>query len=153
MDKRLNKIVKVLIVAGMILGAAGCISGLALGGWPGVTTLHLQVNGDPAWHGIASGILAALAILGGEWIGWTLLQMMRSLEQNPFVLQNVIALRNMGFTALGIMVCGLLTLLFRMVPLLVFSALPIGLCGLFSLVLSNVFSKAVAYKEENDLTV
>ena len=48
---------------------------------------------------------------------------------------------------------GLLTLLLHPVPLMVLSSLPVGMCGLFSFVLSGVFAKAVAYKQENDLTV
>lgn len=59
----------------------------------------------------------------------------------------------MGFTALAVMVCGLLTIAFWPVPLAVLAALPIGMCGLFSLVLSDVFQRAVVFKQENDLTV
>jgi len=78
---------------------------------------------------------------------------MRSVDCDPFVQKNVLALRYMGFTAIGISVCGLLTLFLHPVPLAVVAALPIGMCGLFSLVLSQVFDKAVRIKQENDLTV
>lgn len=101
---------------------------------------------------IASG-LAVLCVVGCEYIAYVLYRMMCSLEGDPFVAANVVALRRMGFAALAVMGCGLLTLVFWPVPLAVLAALPIGMCGLFSLVLSGVFARAVAFKEENDLTV
>jgi hypothetical protein len=79
--------------------------------------------------------------------------MMRTLEEDPFVQKNVDALRRMGTVALLIAALGLSTLLLHPVPLAVIAALPVAMCGLFSLVLSRVFAQAVAFKQENDLTV
>jgi hypothetical protein len=79
--------------------------------------------------------------------------MMRTLQQDPFVRQNVVALKRMGVAALLISLLGLGTLLLHPVPLAVIAAVPVAMCGLFSLVLSRVFAQAVAYKQENDLTV
>jgi hypothetical protein len=59
----------------------------------------------------------------------------------------------MGLTALIVALLGLSTMLLQPVPLAVIAAIPVAMCGLFSLVLSRVFAKAVAYKQENDLTV
>ena len=49
--------------------------------------------------------------------------------------------------------CLLLVLLPANTILAQFVGAAVALCGLFSLVLSRVFARAVAYKEENDLTV
>ena len=151
MSKALNTIVKVFIVCGMLLGAAFILAVLFFPEALGKLLFH-NVNGS-SWRGYVSGALAVLAMLGCEFIALTMFKMMRSLEQNPFVAGNVAAMRRMGFTALGVTACGLITLAFVPAPLLVVGALPVGLCGLCALVLSNVFSRAVAYKEENDLTV
>ena len=98
-------------------------------------------------------IIASLCLLGGEYIAFTLFCMMNTLNSDPFVERNVRALRRMGIVALIIAVLGLSTMLLYAVPLAVVAALPVAMCGLFSLVLSRVFAKAVAYKQENDLTV
>jgi hypothetical protein len=79
--------------------------------------------------------------------------MMNTLERDPFVQKNVNALKRMGAVALVIALLGLSTLLLHPVPLAVIAAAPVAMCGLFSIVLSRVFAQAVAYKQENDLTV
>lgn len=149
MNKKLNFVVKSLIIAGMILGVVLFIwvVGNALEFSPSSFTSDELVR-----IFIAAG-LALLCLIGCESIAFTLLSMMRSLDRDPFYVENVKALRRMGFTALGVTACGLMTMVFWTVPLAVIAALPIGMCGLFSLVLSGVFARAVALKEENDLTV
>lgn len=152
MQAKLNFMVKCLIVAGMILGVALMIY---------LTCQITAYPGFPAIDGpdtsivpfIASYALTFICFLLAEYIAWTLLKMMRSLDGDPFVAENVVALRRMGIAALVIMALGLGTLLLRAVPLAVVFSLPIGMCGLFSLVLSGVFARAVAFKQENDLTI
>ena len=150
-NRWLTTLVKVLILCGMLLGAAAILM-VVLNRYPDGAALLTQVNGD-LWGGRISAVLAVLCVLGGEYIGATLFAMMCSLSGDPFVERNVKRLRNMGIAALSVMALALCTLLFRAVPLLVVGALPVGMCGLFSLVLSQVFSAAVAAKQENDLTV
>ncbi len=152
MNKTLNAIVRGLILFGMLLGLV-MLALIGLNKLPGGGTAYVELNGSPAWMGIVSGVLAALEVLGGEFIAYKLWRMMRSLEEDPFVKGNVESLRTMGFVALVMGGLGLMTLCFRPVPLMVIGALPICMCGLFSLVLSGVFDRAVAYKEETDLTV
>lgn len=151
MGKALNTVVKTLLLLGMVSGIAFAVI---------VFQIYLpnadetfRLDGKPAFFTAAAGILAMLCILGAEYIAVTLYRMMRSVEKDPFVPKNVRALRNMGIAALLVMACGLFTLLLHPVPLAVIAALPVGMCGLFSLVLANVFEKAVAFKQENDLTV
>lgn len=149
--KRLNLLVRVLIVMGMLLG-------LALGVY--ATTLVVSEfvhwwdgGGMQRWQLAASYAAMVLSLAGAEYIGLTLYRMMQTLESDPFVEWNVAAFRRMGITALCITALCLLTLVFWPVPLAVLASLPIGMCGLFSIVLSRVFARAVAYKQENDLTV
>ena len=147
----LYKIVQALIIAGMAVGLLLIyliVTNNAMLGW---RQMFITVNGDT--RSCLSGALAVLAVLGCEYIAYTLFRMMRSLSLDPFVVSNVRALRNMGFAALAVTALCLGTLFLIPVPLAVMAALPIGMCGLFSLVLASVFEKAVAFKEENDLTV
>ncbi len=144
-------LVKVLIIFGMLCGAA-LIVYVLVNVMPEVDTFFHDEEKPKAFFYIA-GAIAVLCVAGGEYIAATLFRMMCSLDKDPFVQANVQALRRMGWTALIVMAMGLGTLLLHPVPLAVIAALPVGMCGLFSLVLSAVFQKAVAFKEENDLTV
>lgn len=147
----LNRFVQVCVLLGMVAGLALIVDIFAYE-MPGVMDFFVR-EGKPQAYAVISGVIAALCIAGGEFIAYTLLSMMRTLEKDPFVRKNVDALRRMGVTALVIAGLGLSTLLMHPVPLAVIAALPVAMCGLFSLVLSRVFDQAVVYKQENDLTV
>jgi len=147
----LNLFVQICIVFGMLAGIALIVDIYALE-MPIVVDFFAR-EGKPVWYAVLSGVIATLCILGGEFIAFSLLGMMRTLKDDPFVQKNVDALRRMGCAALAIAVLGLCTLFLHPVPLAVIAALPVAMCGLFSLVLSRVFAQAVAYKLENDLTV
>jgi hypothetical protein len=150
-NRFLQIFVQACIVFGMLAGVA-LIVDIYVYEMPVVSDFFAQ-QGKPQFYApIASGI-ATLCIVGGEYIAYTLLCMMHTLEKDPFVQKNVDALKRMGIAALAIAVLGLGTLLLHPVPLAVIAALPVAMCGLFSLVLSRVFAQAVAYKQENDLTV
>lgn len=147
----LNRFVQVCIVLGMLAGV-GLIVHIYVYEMPVVRDFFLQ-EGKPASYAVISGVIASLCILGGEYIAFELLRMMHTLDGDPFVERNVLSLKRMGFTAIAIALLGLSTLLLHPVPLAVVAAIPVAMCGLFSLVLSGVFTQAVAYKQENDLTV
>ncbi len=147
----LNLFVQVCVIIGMLAGAALLVTIYTIE-MP-IVTDFFTLEGKPLWFATLSGVIASLCILGGEYIAFTLFCMMGTLERDPFVQKNVNALRRMGIVALVIALLGLSTLLLHPVPLAVVAALPVAMCGLFSLVLSRVFAQAVAYKQENDLTV
>jgi len=147
----LNRLVQVCIVLGMLAGIALIVL-IYVVEMP-IVTDFFRLEGKPHSFAVIAGVIASLCILGGEFIAFTLLCMMRTLEADPFVQKNVDALKRMGFTEIIIALMGLSTLLLHPVPLAVIAALPVAMCGLFSLVLSRVFAQAVAYKLENDLTV
>ena len=150
-SKFLNLFVQICIVIGMLLGVALIVA--IYGVEMPIVVDFFAKEGKPVWYAVASGVIATLCILGAEYIAFTLFCMMRTLERDPFVQRNVDALRHIGLMALAVAVLGLSTLLLHPVPLAVIAALPVAMCGLFSLVLSRVFAQAVAYKQENDLTV
>ena len=141
----------IVLLVGMIMGLI-LATFMVLNVFP-VTKLYFLEQGKSLVFYYLAGAIALLCVVGAEYIGIILLKMMFSLSKDPFIEANVRALRGMGVTALAIMSLGLSTLLLHPVPLAVIAALPVGLCGLFSLVLSGVFERAVAYKKENDLTV
>lgn len=151
MNRRLHLFVKILIICGMVLGLGLVVyvSGWVLPQYPELSVF----NNKAAWRYPVSYALMLVCFFGMEYIAWTLFGMMRTVDGDPFVERNVKALRNMGISALIVTAAALLTPVFITVPLAVLAALPIGMCGLFSLVLSGIFKKAVAFKEENDLTV
>ncbi len=151
-NRSLNQLVKILIVCGMV---AGCFFSCIILREMGMEVDRLSVErcGSHVLTCFAVG-LGLLFVAGAMVIAVTLLQMMRSLDQEPFVMKNVRALRRMGFVALGMAACCLLLLLLpanTIMAQLVGAA--VGMCGLFSLVLAQVFERAVACKQENDLTV
>ena len=150
-SKFLNLFVQICILIGMLLGVALIVA--IYGVEMPIVVDFFAKEGKPVWYAVASGVIATLCILGAEYIAFTLFCMMRTLERDPFVQRNVDALRHMGLMALAVAVLGLSTMLLHPVPLAVIAALPVAMCGLFSLVLSRVFAQAVAYKQENDLTV
>lgn len=151
MSKALNTLVKGLILLGMALGVVMAFV-LVFRILPMTSTFFFKEGRPPAYTW-AAGTLAVLFLCGGEYIAFVLYGMMRSLDGDPFVQRNVLALRNMGIAAFCMSAMGLSTLLLHPVPLMALASLPVGMCGLFSLVLSGVFDKAVAFKQENDLTV
>ena len=75
------------------------------------------------------------------------------LADDCFVRDNVTSLRKMGNYSFGIAIVTLLRL-FCYVNSAVFVILVVFvIAGLFSKVLSQVFDRAIGYKEENDLTI
>ncbi|MDO4572395.1 MAG: DUF2975 domain-containing protein [Clostridia bacterium] len=150
-SKFLQTLVKLLIIIGMLCGLAVGILALTVL-LPDAAQFFAEEQKPPAFSYIA-GALAVLCVAGCEFIAITLFRMMCTLDRDPFVKENVRALRHMGWTALIVMALALATLLLHPLALAVLAAPPLGMCGLFSLVLSGVFEKAVAFKEENELTV
>jgi hypothetical protein len=147
----LNRFVQGCILFGMLVGIALIVEIYAVE-MPIVIDFFVK-EGKAQIYAVLAGIIATLCLFGGEAIAAILFRMMGTLEKDPFVQKNVVALRRMGFIALIIALLGISTMLLHPVPLAVIAALPVAMCGLFSLVLSRVFAEAVAYKQENDLTV
>ena len=75
------------------------------------------------------------------------------LDENCFVLENVMSLRKMGNWSFFIAVMSVVRSIVYVTPAMTVVILVFVIAGLFSKVLAYVFEEAVQYKEENDLTV
>lgn len=151
-NKWLNGLVKGLLVVGLFAGLFVSYRLLFEMG-AAVDGLSMERYGTHALTWFAVG-LGVLFVIGAIVICVTLFFMMCSIDKDPFVRQNVVALRRMGVVALGMAACCLLLALLPANTILAqFVGAAVALCGLFSLVLSGLFERAVAFKEENDLTV
>jgi len=90
---------------------------------------------------------------GGAWIVLELILMLRSIPTNPFVFRNVRALKRVGIILAVLAVafgskCFVYNTFLTMVGAVIFV-----LACLFAFTLASLFSQAVAFREENDLTI
>jgi len=101
--------------------------------------------------------LCIIFILAGIFALAILLELRRMfktvINENPFIRENVISLKKMGFYAFIIAVLMGIKLFFTVTFTTLVLILVFIIAGLFSLVLSQVFDQAVTYKVENDLTI
>lgn len=85
---------------------------------------------------------------------WNLRGMFKTvISEDPFIKENVNALKRMGICSFVIALIMAVRLLFVITATALVLVLVFLIAGLFSLVLSQVFDKAVTYKQENDLTI
>jgi hypothetical protein len=99
-------------------------------------------------------IIFMIAGVFALFILWNLRQMFKTvIIENPFVRENVRALKRMGICAFIIALIMAIRLFIVITPAALVLVLVFLIAGLFSLVLSLVFDQAVTYKEENDLTI
>lgn len=75
------------------------------------------------------------------------------LDRNCFVMENVESLRKMGNLSFFIAVLSVVRSIVYVTVAMLVVILVFIIAGLFSKILALVFEEAVAYKEENDLTV
>ena len=96
---------------------------------------------------VLSGILCLMIL-------WQLRHMFDTvLADDAFVDANTISLQKMARYSLYISLLSALRLPFSPTPATVFIMIVFFIAALFSMVLSQVFAKAVQYKKENDLTI
>lgn len=99
-------------------------------------------------------VLFMLAGIGAVCIIHELRRMFRTvLAEDCFVTQNVVSLRRMGWIGLAIALITTVRLLVVFTPATLLIIIVFFIAALFSFVLSQVFDRAVRYKEENDLTI
>lgn len=96
---------------------------------------------------IIAGVFALIIL-------WNLRKMFRSvIEEDPFIQENVISLKVMGICSFAIAIMMAIRLFFIITPAALILVVVFLVAGLFSLVLSQVFDRAVTYKLENDFTI
>ena len=99
-------------------------------------------------------ILFMFSGVGAVCIIHELRRMFRTvLAEDCFVQQNVVSLRRMGWLGLAIALITAVRLAVIFTPATVVIIVVFFIASLFSFVLSQVFDRAVKYKEENDLTI
>lgn len=120
-------------------------------------TLPLILGGECSMEDagyVISLICWYLGTLGALVLLFILTRMVKSLNGDPFVRQNVAYLRRMAYIAIIMSAFTFLSAVlnaFR--PLLLLIGLMELFCAMLSLVLSRVFGQAVLFKEENELTI
>lgn len=75
------------------------------------------------------------------------------LAENPFVLENAGSLKKMSKCSFLIALLSIVRLPVSLTPATAVIVIVFSIAGLFSIVLCQVFEKAVQYKLENDLTI
>ena len=105
--------------------------------------------------GYRAFIMPFLMFVGaaGSWVVLEMILMLRSVPTNPFVLRNVRALKRVGaifaiLTAVFFCKCFVYNTFLTMVGGVIFL-----LACLFTFTLASLFAQAVAFREENDLTI
>lgn len=99
-------------------------------------------------------IIFMLAGVFALLILWKLRKMFKTvLAGDPFVEDNVLSLRRMGVYSFVIASLMAIRLFFAITMTAIVLVLVFLIAGLFSLVLSQVFDKAISYKLENDYTI
>lgn len=111
-------------------------------------------SAEIAEHYISMMVIFFLSGICGLIIVWQLKKMIATvLERNCFADSNTKSLKVMGKAAFVITVLFLIKVFILPTPATFIIVLTFFIAGLFSHVLSLVFSEAVRYKEENDLTI
>ena len=111
-------------------------------------------SSDFAEHYISMLVIFFLSGVCGLLIVWRLKKMITTvLERNCFVDSNTKSLKVMVKSAFVIAVLFIIKVFILPTPATYIIILTFFIAGLFSHVLSMVFSEAVRYKEENDLTI
>jgi hypothetical protein len=89
----------------------------------------------------------------GLWVILELIRMLRSIPLGPFVARNVRALNRVGGAALFLTAAFASKCFLYVTFLTVVGAAVFLLAGLFAFTLASLFRQAVAFREENDLTI
>ena len=96
---------------------------------------------------MASGVMALFIIKELRKMFLTVL------TDNPFVMENAGSLKKMGKCSVMIALLSIIRLPVSLTPATAVIIIVFAIAGLFSIVLCQVFEKAVQYKLENDLTI
>ncbi len=148
MNQRLVLFTKRLLDAMFYLGIALTISLPFLFRWVGTYILSFQKYYSPLTIlYVLSGVLCLLIVAELRKMFCTVL------EDNAFVDANVVSLKSMGKYSFLISLLSVIRIFFSPTPATAVVVIVFAIAGLFSIVLCQVFEKAVRYKEENDLTI
>ena len=116
---------------------------------------HWSMNGYVASSHYRRFVIAFLYVLGigGIWMVGELIRIMHTVPSNPFVAKNVSSIRRIGCISLGLALLFVIKCILFFTPFTFICGVVLFICGLLSLVLTQVFSQALRFKQENDLTI
>ncbi len=77
----------------------------------------------------------------------------KTLEKDPFINENTRSLLNMGKVSFVIFTCYVIKMFFLPTLATVIIIVVFGMAGLFCLTMKDLFSAAIEYKKENDMTI
>ena len=150
-ESNISKTLRIVLYVIFIAGAIGTIT------LPFMLETYTNILYDAYYllPGYRKFILTFLIIVAtlGLWVVWELIQIMRSIPADPFVIKNVVILRRIGFLALLISALFFMKCLYYVTFLTLACGFMFIVCSLFAFTLCNLFKQAVAFKEENDLTI
>ncbi len=89
----------------------------------------------------------------GVYIFYNLKLIFNTLNKNPFVSKNIQYLKNMGVTSLIISAIYIVKLVFLPTLASIIVIIVFLMAGLFCLTVKDLFTKAVNYKQDNDMTI
>lgn len=144
------------LTRGLLYGVAALVGLLMLGlyvsGPLRQTFLLAYGVADPgrAWQVMV--FLTAMGLMA-VWILAELIGVLRSVDTDPFVEQNVRAFYRMGLAAEIAGAAFFVKCLVLFTFMTAVCCIVMILAGLFALVLAQVFRRAILYKQENDLTI
>jgi len=107
---------------------------------------------EPGYRTFILTFMIVVAI-PGLWIVLEMIWMLRSIPQDPFVMRNVRALNRIGVILLALAVLFFAKCFIYVTFLTMGCGFLFIVCGLFAFTLANLFRQAVAFKDENDLTI
>ena len=107
---------------------------------------------EPGYRGFIIPFLM-IAAAQGLWVVMEMILMLRSVPRDPFIKRNVRALSRIGLVLMLLAATFGAKCLFYPTFLTMASAVLFAVCGLFAFTLAELFGRAVAFKEENDLTI
>ena len=107
---------------------------------------------QPDYRSFILGFLIVVGVLGLCIIA-ELVFMLRTVPTDPFVLRNVKALRRMGIIALVTAAVFFAKCCLYITILTLIGGFLLLICGMFAFTLASLFRQAVAFKEENNLTI
>ena len=150
-ESNISKTLRIMLYVIFISGVIGTIT------LPFMLEIYTEILYDAYYllPGYRRFILAFLMTVAafGLWVVWELIQIMRSIPSDPFVIRNVVLLRRIGFLVMLISALFFLKCLYYVTFLTLACGFMFVICSLFTFTLCNLFKQAVSFKEENDLTI
>ena len=107
---------------------------------------------QPGYRAFILPFMMIVAVMG-LYVVFEMIRIMRSIPTDPFVERNARCLYRIGFMLIAIAVLFFLKCLLYVTFLTMACGFLFIICGLFAFTLCNLFRQAVAFKDENDLTI